>query len=77
MTPEREAQEKRIKHVVTCKLVARQILNVTHACLHHSTRNQQAKITLNTNKKWLRSRDVSTLDVVDSYFQNYYSKNIQ
>jgi len=44
---------KTYKQVIICKVVAKAILNVTHACLHHSSRNQanqQAKITLNTNK---------------------------
>jgi len=37
-----EGAKKTYKHVVTCKVVAKAILNLTHACLHHPTRNQQA-----------------------------------
>jgi len=34
---------KMYKHVITCKIVAKAILNETHEHLHHPTCNQQAK----------------------------------
>jgi len=68
----KEGTRKTYKHVITCKVVAKAISNETHACLHHPTHNQQAKIMLSTNKNGYVLRDVSTLDTVDSYFHKYY-----
>jgi len=62
---------KTYKHVITSKIAAKAVLNVTQPCLRQPSRNQakqHAKITLNTNKNgYAENTDVSTYEAMDHF----------